>query len=116
MRCSVSEPGGCEETCLHSNHGINEKDHGDEQTDVGQSLRTVRDVCQRNSVEDAAVISGECLTDLEGLDKGPEERSDAFAFAEQLHQPQHAEQAEEGDGHFPTFPFALRPQHKPRCF
>lgn len=47
-------------------------------------------------------------TDLKGLDKSPEERSNAFSFTEQFHQPQNSEQAEERDGHFSTFTFALK--------
>lgn len=53
-------------------------------------------------------IHGVCHTDLKGLDKSPEQRSNAFAFTEQLDQPQHSKQAEEGDGHFSTFTFALK--------
>lgn len=49
-----------------------------------------------------------CCTDLKGFDKSPEERSDAFSFTEQFHQPQNSEQAEECDGHFSTFTFALK--------
>lgn len=44
-------------------------------------------------------------TDLEGLDKSPEEGSDALSFAEQFDQPQDSEQTEECDGHFSTFSF-----------
>lgn len=46
-------------------------------------------------------------TDLEGLDKSPEEGPNAFAFTEQFDQPQDSEQTEEGDGHFPTLTFTL---------
>lgn len=46
------------------------------------------------------------VADLQGLDKGPEERADSFSFAEKFHQTQNSEQAEEGDGHFATFSFA----------
>ena len=35
---------------------------------------------------------------LEGLDEGPEERADALALREQLHEAHHAEQPEEVDG------------------
>lgn len=48
-----------------------------------------------------------CCTDLERLDKSPEEGSNAFSFAEQLNQPQDSEQTEESDGHFSTFSFTL---------
>lgn len=104
---SMSETSGCEGTCLHSNHSIDEKDHGDEQTDIGQSLRRARDVSQHDAVIHPA--RSQFPTDLKGLDERPKESSDAFAFTEQLDQPQHSEQAEEGDGHFPTFSFALQP-------
>lgn len=46
-------------------------------------------------------------TDLQRLDKSPEEGSNAFSFAEQLHQPQDSKQTEESDGHFSTFSFTL---------
>lgn len=59
-------------------------------------------------------IHGVCHTDLKGLDKSPEQRSNAFAFTEQLDQPQHSKQAEEGDGHFSTFTFALKQKHTER--
>lgn len=44
---------------------------------------------------------------LQGLDKSPEERSDALSFTEQFDQPQDSEQSEEGNWHFSTFTFAL---------
>lgn len=50
------------------------------------------------------------LADLQGFDKSPEKSSDALSFAEQLHQPQHSEQAEERDGYFSVFSFTLEKQ------
>ena len=38
------------------------------------------------------------LLDLEGLDEGPEEGPDALPLGEQLDEPHHPEEAEEGDG------------------
>ena len=54
--------------------------------------------------DDAVDEEDECDEDadprerLEGLDEGPEERADALALRQQLHQPHHAEQPEEVDG------------------
>ena len=62
-------------------------------------------VCESNLHSDDAVDEeDECDEDadpwerLEGLDEGPEERADALALRQQLHQPHHAEQPEEVDG------------------
>lgn len=38
------------------------------------------------------------LTDLKGLDEGPQEGSDTFPPAQQLHQTHHPEQPEKSDG------------------
>lgn len=51
-------------------------------------------------------------TDLEGLDKSPEEGPNAFAFTEQFDQPQDSEQTEERDGHFPALTFTLEQETK----
>lgn len=47
----LTERSGCEATRLHSNHSINEEDHGDEQTDVRQSLWTGGEISQQNTAE-----------------------------------------------------------------
>lgn len=59
-------------THLHAYHSVNKKQHYNQQSYVWQSL--------------------------EGLDKSPEERSDALASAQQLHQSHHTEQPKEIDG------------------
>lgn len=53
---------------------------------------------------------GCCWTDLQRLDKGPEERADALSFAQQLPQSHYSEETEECDGHFGALalPFGLR--------
>ena len=38
------------------------------------------------------------MEDLEGLDEGPEEGPDALPLGEQLDEPHHPEESEEGDG------------------
>lgn len=54
------------------------------------------------TVPDLEPVAGPCCglspTYLEGLDKGPEKGPDSFPSAQQLHQPQHSEKPEEGDG------------------
>ena len=57
---------------LHSDDAVDEEDEGDEDADPRERL--------------------------EGLDEGPEERADALALREQLHEAHHAEQPEEVDG------------------
>lgn len=61
----LTERSGCEGTRLHSNHSINEEDHGDEQTDVRQSLWTVGEISQQSAAEGDAPTGGKhtvCVT------------------------------------------------------
>ncbi len=59
-------------THLHAHDSVDEENEPDEDCDPGEGL--------------------------EGLDKGPEQRPDALALAQQLDQPHHAEEAEKVDG------------------
>lgn len=54
---------------LHANDGVDEKKHGDEQADVGQSL--------------------------EGLDEGPQKNADGVTLSEQFDQTSSSEQLQE---------------------
>lgn len=61
----LTERSGCEGTRLHSNHSINEEDHGDEQADVRQSLWTGGEISQQNTAEGDTPTDGEymvCVT------------------------------------------------------
>lgn len=94
---------------LHADHSVDEKDHRDEQTDIRQSLSRIKSrapLHKISSLMNILWLNALCCTDLEWLDKSPEEGSNAFSFAEQFNQPQHSEQTEKCDGHFSTLSFA----------
>lgn len=60
-------------TYLHSDDGVNEKEHGNQEAHIGQRL--------------------------EGLDKGPEENPDCVALAEEFYQARGSEETQEAHLH-----------------
>lgn len=91
---------------LHSNDGVDEEQHGNEETDVRQSLRgdtsdvwaaVVFRICDCHKTWSFSLRNkqNEWGVDLEGLDKGPQQDADGFSLPQQLDETSRPEQPQE---------------------
>lgn len=85
-------------TNLHANHGVDEEQHGDQQSDIRQSLQAIesRELDECDSISLKPVICGS--PHLEGFNERPKQGTDALPPAEQLDQTHYSKQTEESDG------------------
>lgn len=88
------------EEYLHPDDSINEEEHHDEQSHMGERLKTKQTVSSSEGcrADSSRVRADGSIIDLEGLNEGPQQVPDALRTVQQLHQTHDTEESEERDG------------------
>lgn len=84
---------------LHSNDGVYEEKHGDQEADIRKSLQKEKRTIEPGPNVAVLTLKGGGLKtrsgDLEGLHKGPQQDADGVALPQQLDQPGRSEKLQE---------------------